>query len=146
MYYAAVEPRLGFVETLYTALEGEDSVAVCVEMKNTTPEECVANFTVNVTFSTCDGTAGNNSHSIPTYCLMQCFSISVSTSDYIAEATTVIFEPCEVTQCVDVTVVDDCVLEMTETIIVTLTLPSELEPRFKLDSGTTQISVIDNDG
>ena len=54
------EPRVGFAQTVYTAVEGEESVSVCVEVKNAIPGECLANFTFNINFTTSDGSAGKN--------------------------------------------------------------------------------------
>ena len=73
------------------------------------------------------------------------FSFLVSTSDYIAKTTVLTFSPCQVVQCLSVSLRDDCVLERLETFNITLTLPP-VERRIWLDSGTGTISVYDDDG
>ena len=73
------------------------------------------------------------------------FSFSVSTSDYIAKTTVLTFAPCQVVQCLTVSLRDDCVLEKLETFNITLTLPP-VERRIRLDSGNGIISITDNDG
>ena len=54
------EPKVGFAGTVYTAVEGEERVSVCVAVKNATPDECLANFTFNINFTTSDDSAGSH--------------------------------------------------------------------------------------
>ena len=72
-------------------------------------------------------------------------SFSVSTSDFIPKTIVLTFAPCQVVQCLSVSLRDDCVLERLETFNITLTLPP-VERRIRLDPGNGIISIFDNDG
>ena len=122
-------------------MEGEESVSVCVEVKNATPDECLANFTFNINFSTMQ--VVHTSKYVSSYPFSLKFF--VSTSDYIAKTTVLTFAPCEVVQCLSVSLRDDCLLERPETFNITLTLPP-VERRIRLDPGNGIISITDNDG
>ena len=73
--------------------------------------------------------------------------IPVATEDYIAQRTTLTFAPCERVKCFEMSLVDDCVLEDTESFRIFLTItPSGHNGRIKIDSGVGDITIIDDDG
>ena len=47
--------EVGFVQTSFTAHEGDGSLPVCVEVK---ANDCIINIAINISFTTIDDTAG----------------------------------------------------------------------------------------
>ena len=70
----------------------------------------------------------------------------VTPTDYGAVSTILMFAACETRQCVDVAIMDDKTLELTETFIVTLKWTPALENRITLNPVDGDIEILDNDG
>ena len=130
----------------YEAHERDGSVLVCVEVKSSI---CIVNFAFSVTFKTIDGSAGEYIH-----CFKQ-NSITIghlfipdSPEDYIAQSTTLTFDPCESIKCIDVVLENDCVLEDTEAFNIRLETIDGQDRRIIIDpdTGNEDVTIIDDDG
>ena len=66
--------------------------------------------------------------------------------DYIGLSTILSFPACETKQCVDVTIVDDEVLEKVESFDVTLEKTPGLDTRITLNPVDGVVEIIDEDG
>ena len=66
--------------------------------------------------------------------------------DYGNLSTIVMFEECDTQQCVDITIVDDEVLENVESFFVNLSRSPGLDSRIRLNPTGAEIEIIDNDG
>lgn len=66
--------------------------------------------------------------------------------DYGALLTSLMFDECDTQFCVNISIVDDLVLEMVEVFTVTLTRPPGLDSRITLGQTQADIEIIDNDG
>ena len=66
--------------------------------------------------------------------------------DYIGLSTILSFPACETKQCVNVTIVDDEVLENVELFDVTLERTPGLDMRIRLDPVDGVVEIIDDDG
>ena len=75
-----------------------------------------------------------------------CYLILVTPADYGAVSTILMFAACHTRQCVDVPIVDDETLELTETFIVTLDRTPALDTRITLNPVDGDIDILDNDG
>ena len=72
---------------------------------------------------------------------------SESPSDFTAlMLESVEFGECETRRCVNITIVDDLVLEMEESFIVVLNRTSQLDSRISLEPTTAEIVIVDDDG
>ena len=70
----------------------------------------------------------------------------MTSTDYGAVSTILMFAACDTRQCVDVSIVDDETLELTETFIVTLDRTPALGNRIALKPVDGVIDILDNDG
>ena len=75
-----------------------------------------------------------------------CIYLLAGSSDYTAVSQLVEFDTCEKRGCVNITILEDLVLEVNETFTVTLDSPAGLDPRISLDPTRGEILIIDNDG
>ena len=73
-------------------------------------------------------------------------SFSVSPLDYIAVDTILMFAACQMRSCVNVTVVDDVILENVESFDLILERTPDLNSRITLDSVNGVVEITDNDG
>ena len=138
---------VGFVQTTYTANEYDGTVSVCAEVKNDADIECLVNFAFNITFSTTSGgTAGKTIaelHAGIVY--VQDLFLVDPTLDYEAHTNiNVSFDPCEERKCFGVGLMNDCLVEDTETFVILLATPSNLDG-VQTVSRTAVISITDND-
>ena len=69
----------------------------------------------------------------------------VTPMDYGAVSTILMFAACDTRQCMDVPIVDDETLELTEIFIVTLERAPALENRITLNPVDGDIEILDND-
>ena len=46
------------MRTLYSVSEGDESVSVCIQIRDTAPDVCHVNFTFDINLSTSNGGAG----------------------------------------------------------------------------------------
>ena len=67
-------------------------------------------------------------------------------TDYGAVSTILMFAACNTRQCVDVAIMDDETLELTETFIVTLDRTPALDTKITLNPVDGDIDILDNDG
>ena len=70
----------------------------------------------------------------------------VAPVDYEALSTTLMFAACETRRCVNVTIVDDIIVEPCEMFDVTLERIASVYSRISLSSMTTMIEIINDDG
>ena len=66
--------------------------------------------------------------------------------DYGSLSTVLMFDVCEMRRCVNVRIVDDAVLELSESFDVNLERTSGLERRIRLNPVDGEIVIDDNDG
>ena len=74
------------------------------------------------------------------------FFISEADEDYVAQNTVLSFAACETVKCLDVELLDDCVLEDTETFKMMLSTVSGQDERIKLGAGGADVVINDDDG
>ena len=68
---------------------------------------------------------------------------AVAGVDYIQDTTTLTFDACEPIMCGTLRALDDCVLEEEETFRITLGVPSDQDPRIKINKGRGDVTIID---
>ena len=151
--------------TSYTVIEDEGAmVEVCafVHSPSDTSNNCPIQFPFNVAglSTNNNGTAGNTIHrSHDKINLDNIWLVAVSSEDYVAVSNfTLMFDKCQRKSCVNLTIVNDDVLEMVESFTVSLgnSNPSNsiqtedrfahLTSRISIDPATAVIHIIDNDG
>ena len=74
------------------------------------------------------------------------FFILVAPSDYIELNVTLMFEPCKIRRCVNVTIMDDFIDEQDENFFYKLLRTPDLHPRITLDPVDGEIVIVDDDG
>ena len=72
--------------------------------------------------------------------------ILVAPHDYIEFNVTLMFEPCEIRRCVNVTIMDDFIDEPDESFFYKLRRTPDLHPRITLDPVDGEIVIVDDDG
>ena len=78
---------------------------------------------------------------------MTCFaSLAISPDDYGTISKEIMIAPCQPRVCVDVSIVDDAVIENDETLSMSLSSPSDLDSRIILFPNRSQVIINDNDG
>lgn len=76
-----------------------------------------------------------------------CAIVSIVPSmDYGALSTILMFDECDTRHCVNISIVDDLVLETTETVYVTLNRTADLDVRIQLEPVDAEIQIVDDDG
>ena len=150
--------------TSYTVKEDERAmVEVCafVHSPNDARSNCPIQFPFNVAglATNNNGTAGNTIHrSHDKINLDNIWLFAVSYEDYVAVSNfTLVFDRCQRKSCVNLTIVNDDVLEMVESFTVSLGNPNpnnsiqtedrfaHLASRISIDPETAEIHIIDND-
>ena len=66
--------------------------------------------------------------------------------DYVNVSTILAFGTCNTQQCIEISIVDDMIVEMTESFFVTLERISDLDSRIRLDPVEEKVEITDNDG
>ena len=139
---------MGLEKTFYQVSESEGVVEVCATVSRPNGNlTCPISFQFDVSLSTGDNSAGIR------YCSAVCLHDDCSTTfstvapmDYIDVSTILMFGACARRHCVNVSIVDDDVLEMTESFTVTLERISGLDSRITLDPVDGVIEITDDDG
>ena len=67
-------------------------------------------------------------------------------SDYIELNVTLMFEPCKIRHCVNLTIMDDFIDEPEENFFYKLQRTPDLHPRITLDPVDGEIVIVDDDG
>lgn len=76
-----------------------------------------------------------------------CAIVSIVPSmDYGALSIILMFDECDTQLCVNISIVDDLVLETTETVYVTLNRTADLDARIQLEPVDAEIQIVDDDG
>ena len=70
----------------------------------------------------------------------------MSPGDYDPVSTTLAFGACDIRRCVEISIVDDVIVELTEPFFVTLERTSGLDSRIMLNPVYTKVDITDNDG
>ena len=76
----------------------------------------------------------------------QFVSCVVSPMDYDSLSEILGFGPCDTQQCTEITIVDDMIVELTESFFVTLERTPGLDSRITLDPVDGEIEITDDDG
>ncbi len=128
------------VESMLSVGEGDGMVRVCATLSAL--EDTERNVTISLTTS--DGTGILNVKGVLNYSPHRIAAMVVD--DYIRFSSNNTFSSGSIdndTRCVDVSIVDDDVLEGNQNFIVTLTTP---DPNVILGNEMTTVAIIDNDG
>ena len=73
-------------------------------------------------------------------------AIVVSTMDYYSASTILTFGACDTQQCTEIPLVDDVIVELTESFFVTLERTPGLDSRITLDPDNGVVEITDDDG
>ena len=82
--------------------------------------------------------------SVYTHCFL--FASSVSPADFTSLATVLSFDECDTRMCVSITIVDEMMVEMTESFDVTLDRTTSLDSRVTLGLADAVVEITDSDG
>ena len=139
---------MGLEKTFYQVSEDVGVVEVCAIVYEPNGNlACPISFPFDVSLSTEDDSAGMDTALLYVYMMTASLhSSTVDPMDYIGVSTILIFGACETRHCVDVTIVDDEVLEMTESFRVTLERTPDLHMRITLDPVDGVVEITDDDG
>ena len=81
------------------------------------------------------------------YCKLKSnIAVAESPDDYLSLTVILTFPACETRACEEVTIIDDDILETTESFNATLTRTPNLDPRITLDPFNAVVIILDNDG
>ena len=108
--------------------------------------DCPIKFPFEVQLSTCDGTASTASFTVCMRYNHYYLSYIVAPDDYIEFNVTLMFEPCKIIHCVNVTIMDDFFDEPEESFFYKLRRTPNLHPRITLDPVDGEIVITDDDG
>ena len=145
--------------TSYTVTEDEGAMVKVCAIVHSTNHSCPIQFPFTITgLSTINGTAGKK-YILRSYNKNNLMMIAVSSEDYVAVTTLpLVFDMCQKRSCVNLSIVNDDVLEMVESFTVSLgnsnpTNTIQTEDRFahltssiSIDPATAIINIIDSDG
>ena len=136
---------MGFTRTTYQVMEGIGFLQICAAVFSPSGD-CPINFDFSVEFSTENGIAGGRNGLWLIFCCMsQCFFFFIeSPMDYGSVTTTLPFAACEDMSCQNISIVDDEVLENTESFFATLER-NGLDSRITLNPTRAEIEILDDD-
>ena len=72
-----------------------------------------------------------------------CTSFAVASMDYTAVSALMMFDSCDTRQCMEIAIMNDGILENTESFSVTLVRTPDLDPRITLDPVTGETKITD---
>ena len=135
---------VGLEKTFFRVSEDVGVVELCANVSFPVID-CPIKFPFEVQLSTCDGTASTASFTV---CMRynHLFFILVAPDDYIEFNVTLMFEPCEIRRCVNVTIMDDFIDEPDESFFYKLQRTPDLHPRITLNPVDGEIVIVDDDG
>lgn len=127
--------EIGFVQSLYTASEGDIPVEVCVEIKQGS-----LGVPVIISILSTDSTYGN------TYIINICFLPRLC-QHLPTETTPMILIPSNPETCVSIVIIDDTILELNETLTLYISVTEQMSIVVHLSqySSTSTILITDND-
>ena len=134
---------MGLEKTFYQVSEDVGVVEVCAIVYSPNANRtCPISFPFDVSLSTRDDSAGITYTAVSLH--DDCNSSTVTPMDYLGVSTILMFEECDRRRCVNVTIVDDKVLEMTESFTVTLERTPGLDSRITLDPVDGVVEITDD--
>ena len=137
------EAVVGLEEISYNVSESDGAVELCAVVFMPA-DDCPVAFEFEVMLSADNLTAGT------VFCnSVTSFTISLSIEspmDYVDFHTTLTFAPCQRRSCVNVSIVDDDVLELTESFSITLERTPGLDDRIELGPVDGEVQINDSDG
>ena len=145
--YLSTVAVVGLERTIYRVSEDVGVVELCaIVFSPSSP--CPISFPFSVILSTDNDSAGTSTvdltlHHTPAIIYV---TSAVAPMDYGHVATLLSFDACEMRRCVNVTIVNDVVLENVESFDVTLDRAPELDSRITLSPVDGIVEIIDNDG
>ena len=74
------------------------------------------------------------------------FSFLVSPNDYISVSVFLQFSPCSGKECVSITIINDAIIETTESFHISLERSSDLSSRITIDGPGGDVFILDDDG
>ena len=129
---------------LYTVQEDVGVVEVCVIVSSPSIS-CPISFPFIVTFTTSDNSAGKDYYS-KCAIIYGLFIHAVSPMDYGGESTVLMFDSCDVQSCLNISIIDDMVVEDLESFDITVGRAPGLDNRITLESVNGTVEITDNDG
>ena len=138
---------VGLEETSYRVLENVSVVEVCAIVYSPINTSCPIPFLFDVRLSTIDDSAGNI-HMILYSSIIHSvlYTTLVTPMDYGAVNDTLSFEACDIRRCVNVTIINDEVLEGVESLDVTLERTPGLDNKITVMPVDGEIIITDDDG
>ena len=134
---------VGLNGTFYQVSENKSMIKVCATIYHPTID-CPIGFPFHVRLTTTNDSAGKERVKITDLCQRPLFL--ESTVDYHHVSTILEFDTCETRQCTEISIVDDMIVELTESFSVTLERIPGLDSRITLDPVYGEIEIIDDDG
>ena len=133
------------LESVFTVNESIGQVQVCANITGT------KDILIKIEISTRQGTAGTleplSEHTIFwANLILICSAETGVLSDFVPFIHQLTFEPHDTQKCINVTIIDDTIVENTETFYVDLTQTPDLDSRVVIVHGTSTIEITDDDG
>ena len=134
---------VGLSGTFYQVSENESMVNVCATVYHPMID-CPIGFSFNVSLTTTNDSAGKERVKITDLCNRPLFL--ESTADYNHVSTIVAFDTCNTQRCTEIPIVDNMIVELTESFFITLERTPGLDSRITLDPVDGEIEITDDDG
>ena len=148
IYIVSTVAVVGLERTFYQVSENVGVVEVCAIVYS--PEgDCPIEFLFDVNLIITNGRAGKERVKNYTYryCCKKLTSLFlVSLMDYQNVSSILAFDTCGTQQCTEIPIEDDMIVELTETLFVTLERTPGLHSRITLNPVDAEIEITDNDG
>ena len=138
------DATFGLERASCNVLEGTTTLTVCVvlkDMKENCPVEFAFDLKLNATGKDCASVPQ------PWHRLSRSLYVdgTATRMDHDAMATDITFEECQRRECTNITIYDDMSLEREETFFITLTKPSTLDNRIRIDGSQKTVKIRDDD-
>ena len=134
---------VGLNGTFYQVSENESMVKVCATVYHPMID-CPIGFPFNVRLTTTNDSAGKERVKITDLCNRPLFLVPAA--DYNHIFYNLAFDTCDIRQCTEIPIVDDMIVELTESFFVTLERTPGLDSRITLKPVDGEIEITDDDG
>ena len=134
---------VGLNGTFYQVSENESMVNICATVYYPMID-CPIGFSFNVSLTTTNDSAGKERVKITDLCNRPLFL--EPTVDYNHVSTIVAFDTCDTQRCTEIPIVDDMIVELTESFLITLERTPGLVSRITLNPVDGEIEITDDDG
>ena len=130
---------VGLDETFYQVSENENMVNVCATVYHPMIE-CPIGFSFNVSLTTTNGSAGKERVKIIDLCNRPLFLESAVDYDNVS------FDTCDTQRCTEIPIMDNMIVELTESFFVILERTPGLDSRITFNPVEGKIEITDDDG